>query len=156
MIVIRIDERKQHSGTPNIGVEVEPGIDDLPDTESGRMARTMLAAAGITGSGDQESWRQTIGSSGWQAVRVPISDGFHTLSCSQDCTVMVHGYDQYVSYGYPGGLNLFECIEDDHCLLPSEPYCNPNFECQADVVECEDDDGCPSIAPSCDNRFKCV
>ena len=42
----------------------------------------------------------------WQAVRVPISDGFHTLSCTETCSVMVHGYDSYVSYGYPGGLNL--------------------------------------------------
>ena len=42
----------------------------------------------------------------WMAVRVPISDGFHTLSCTDTCSVMVHGYDSYVSYGYPGGLNL--------------------------------------------------
>jgi hypothetical protein len=45
----------------------------------------------------------------WRALRVRINDGFHVLSCPSGCSVMVHGYDQYVSYGYPGGLNL----EDD-------------------------------------------
>ena len=47
-----------------------------------------------------------IGDSGWVAVSAPLSDGFHTLGCSETCSVMVHGYDQFVSYGYPGGLNL--------------------------------------------------
>ncbi|MFC1611593.1 IgGFc-binding protein [Myxococcota bacterium] len=42
----------------------------------------------------------------WRAYRVRIQDGFHVLTCAGTCSVMVHGYDQYVSYGYPGGLNL--------------------------------------------------
>ena len=42
----------------------------------------------------------------WLAARIPIGDGFHTLSCTATCSVMVHGYDSYVSYGYPGGLTL--------------------------------------------------
>ena len=42
----------------------------------------------------------------WKAVRVPIAEGLHTLECADTCSVMVHGFDQYVSYGYPGGLNL--------------------------------------------------
>ncbi|MBI5510490.1 MAG: IgGFc-binding protein [Deltaproteobacteria bacterium] len=42
----------------------------------------------------------------WKATRVLIADGFHILTCPDKCSVMVHGYDQYVSYGYPGGLNL--------------------------------------------------
>ena len=48
----------------------------------------------------------SIGASGWRALRVPIADGYHHLECSAPCSVMVHGYDRYVSYGYPGGLNL--------------------------------------------------
>lgn len=47
-----------------------------------------------------------VGTSNWRSIRVPISDGFHQLLCSEPCSLMVHGYDQYVSYGYPGGLNL--------------------------------------------------
>jgi hypothetical protein len=47
-----------------------------------------------------------IGATSWNSLRVPISDGYHELDCSLPCSVMVHGYDQYVSYGYPGGLDL--------------------------------------------------
>jgi hypothetical protein len=47
-----------------------------------------------------------IGVTSWNSLRVPISDGYHELDCSLPCSVMVHGYDQYVSYGYPGGLDL--------------------------------------------------
>jgi hypothetical protein len=47
-----------------------------------------------------------ISGTAWRAMRVRINDGFHALSCASGCSVMVHGYDQYVSYGYPGGLNL--------------------------------------------------
>ncbi len=54
-----------------------------------------------------------VGTSGWRAIRIAVSDGFHTLSCPGTCSVMVHGYDQYVSYGYPGGLNLDEEDGDD-------------------------------------------
>jgi hypothetical protein len=32
--------------------------------------------------------------------------GYHRLTGEQPFGVMVHGYDQYVSYGYPAGLNL--------------------------------------------------
>ncbi len=49
-----------------------------------------------------------VGTTGWRAIRVPISDGEHRLACPATCSVMVHGYDQYVSYGYPGGLNLLD------------------------------------------------
>ncbi|MEE2960966.1 MAG: IgGFc-binding protein [Myxococcota bacterium] len=51
---------------------------------------------------------EIVGAPGWLAVRGPVADGFHTLSCSEACSVMVHGYDSYVSYGYPGGLNLLD------------------------------------------------
>ncbi len=56
--------------------------------------------------------RALIPGTPWTAARVPISDGSHTLRCDADCSVIVHGYDQFVSYGYPGGLNL----EDDEPL----------------------------------------
>ncbi len=46
----------------------------------------------------------------WRAYRVRIAPGFHTLTCPETCSVMVHGYDQYVSYGYPGGLGLEDAL----------------------------------------------
>lgn len=47
-----------------------------------------------------------IAGSPYRALRVPLADGYHQLVCSAPCSVMVHGYDRYVSYGYPGGMNL--------------------------------------------------
>ncbi len=66
-----------------------------------------------------------IGASGWRSIRVPISDGFHNLVCPNTCSVMVHGYDQYVSYAYPGGLNLLECSRNSDCS-GSTPQCRKN------------------------------
>ena len=42
----------------------------------------------------------------WQVARFPIGDGVHLLVADEPVGVMVYGYDSYVSYGYPGGLNL--------------------------------------------------
>ena len=42
----------------------------------------------------------------WQVARFPVGDGVHLLIADEPVGVMVYGYDSYVSYGYPGGLNL--------------------------------------------------
>jgi hypothetical protein len=42
----------------------------------------------------------------WQVARYPIGDGVHFVRGSMPLAVVVYGYDSYVSYGYPGGLNL--------------------------------------------------
>ncbi|MSP71906.1 MAG: hypothetical protein EXR76_06955 [Myxococcales bacterium] len=42
----------------------------------------------------------------WQIARFPIGDGVHFILSDLPVSVIVYGYDQYVSYGYPGGLNL--------------------------------------------------
>jgi hypothetical protein len=86
---------------------------------------------------------------GWSSVRVPIGDGFHVLTCSEPCGIMVHGYDQYVSYAYPGGLNLVECAVDGDCP-PARSHCE-GFLC----VECGGDDDCPSERPRCQD-FVCT
>jgi hypothetical protein len=54
-----------------------------------------------------EEWN-TFGSREFRAARQLIADGVHRLSCSEPCGLMVYGYDRYVSYGYPGGLDLRE------------------------------------------------
>ena len=42
----------------------------------------------------------------WQVARWQIGDGVHFIQSDKPVSVIVYGYDQYVSYGYPGGLNL--------------------------------------------------
>lgn len=91
-----------------------------------------------------------IGGSEWTAYRVPIEDGFHTLTCPGTCSVMVHGYDQFVSYGYPGGLNLFECLSDGDCRAPT-PRCDTRSDAPAQFVcvGCLADEDCDAPTPFC-------
>jgi hypothetical protein len=52
-----------------------------------------------------ESW-EPVGAGAWQVARFLIGDGVHLLLSDLPVGVLVYGYDSYVSYGYPGGLNL--------------------------------------------------
>ena len=52
----------------------------------------------------------TVGSSGYQVGQVSITDGTHHLSTVQPVGLTVYGYDSYVSYGYPGGLDLKQTV----------------------------------------------
>lgn len=42
----------------------------------------------------------------YQVARFDIGDGVHFIDADAPVAVIVYGYDQYVSYGYPGGLRL--------------------------------------------------
>jgi hypothetical protein len=42
----------------------------------------------------------------WAVARLPIPAGKHTLSATQKVGLFVYGYDDDVSYGYPGGAGL--------------------------------------------------
>jgi hypothetical protein len=42
----------------------------------------------------------------YEVGRIKIGDGQHTLQCVQPCGLIVYGFDEFVSYGYPGGLDL--------------------------------------------------
>ncbi len=42
----------------------------------------------------------------WQIARFPVGAGVHFILSDEPLSIIVYGYDQYVSYGYPGGLNL--------------------------------------------------
>lgn len=53
-----------------------------------------------------ELWEPIGESLMWQVARFPIGDGVHLLVSDEPVGVIVYGYDSYVSYGYPGGLNL--------------------------------------------------
>lgn len=47
-----------------------------------------------------------VGASGYGVYRTQVSDGVHTLVSDQRMGVVVYGYDNDVSYGYPGGMGL--------------------------------------------------
>jgi len=52
-----------------------------------------------------EDW-EPVGDSAWQVSRFLIGDGVHLILSDMPVGVNVYGYDSYVSYGYPAGLNL--------------------------------------------------
>jgi hypothetical protein len=56
-----------------------------------------------------------IGSGKWAVWRLIVTDGVHTAQADQPFGVLSYGYDQYVSYGYPAGLNL-----EDLKLIPDQ------------------------------------
>ena len=53
-----------------------------------------------------ERWEPVGTGEDWQIARFGIGDGVHFVQSDVPIAVIVYGYDQYVSYGYPGGLNL--------------------------------------------------
>jgi hypothetical protein len=67
------------------------------------------AGAQIILDGNQTLALQPIGpGAAWSTVVLPISDGTHTISSVNEVKfgIVVHGYDDDVSYGYTGGLGL--------------------------------------------------
>ncbi len=62
----------------------------------------------------------SIGSSGMSCATVAVADGTHEISsAASSFGIAVYGYDQYASYGYPGGLELAEinCNEEGFAAL---------------------------------------
>ena len=53
----------------------------------------------------------------FRVARVRIEDGEHRIEASEPVGVIVYGFDSYVSYGYPGGLDL----RDLGLITPSKP-----------------------------------
>ncbi|TVQ99509.1 MAG: hypothetical protein EA398_12245 [Deltaproteobacteria bacterium] len=48
----------------------------------------------------------TFGTGGFRAARLPLAPGVQRITASAPVGAMVHGYDSFVSYGYPAGLNF--------------------------------------------------
>jgi hypothetical protein len=57
-----------------------------------------------------------IGDGTWSVFRVVLKDGVHAAQCAKPFGAIVYGYDRYVSYGYPAGLNL-----EDLKIVQEEP-----------------------------------
>jgi hypothetical protein len=53
-----------------------------------------------------DGWEPIGDGTEWRVLRFQIGDGVHFIDADQPLSVVVYGYDQYVSYGYPAGLNL--------------------------------------------------
>ncbi|MBM4319053.1 MAG: hypothetical protein FJ125_03625 [Deltaproteobacteria bacterium] len=81
---------------------------------------------------------EVAGDGDYAVARLPIEDGIHTFlsvpeegeAMGRPIGVIVYGYDQYVSYAYPGGLSLHlinSCRIDADC--PMEARCVEG-ECQ--------------------------
>ena len=49
-----------------------------------------------------------IGASGYGVYRTSVQDGIHTIWSDKKIGIVVYGYDDDVSYGYPGGMGLVE------------------------------------------------
>lgn len=53
-----------------------------------------------------DGWEPVGDGAEWQVRRFQIGDGVHFIRSDSPLSVIIYGYDQYVSYGYPAGLNL--------------------------------------------------
>ncbi len=49
-----------------------------------------------------------IGMSGFGVYRTKVADGIHNIWSDKKIGIVVYGYDDDVSYGYPGGMGLLE------------------------------------------------
>ncbi|MCB9506572.1 MAG: IgGFc-binding protein [Myxococcales bacterium] len=71
---------------------------------------TVTAPAGVEVLLDEEPISRdsftSFGDGSYEVARLRVADGVHTIRSAQPFGLMVHGYDQYVSYGYAGGLDL--------------------------------------------------
>jgi hypothetical protein len=47
-----------------------------------------------------------LGTGDYFVARIPVDDGIHTVVSTAPCGVSVYGWSNYVSYAYPGGLDL--------------------------------------------------
>jgi len=55
---------------------------------------------------------EVVGVSGLSVYRSKVEDGVHTAWSIEKFGIMVYGYDNDVSYGYPGGLGLADLTAD--------------------------------------------
>ena len=70
----------------------------------------VIAAKGtlvqLDGQFQVPAWFETVPGSTWQVARLPIQPGPHRLQADKPVGLFVYGYDDDVSYGYPGGAGL--------------------------------------------------
>jgi hypothetical protein len=48
----------------------------------------------------------TIAGQSYEFVQIPVAEGAHTVAGDEPFELLVYGYADYISYGYPGGSGL--------------------------------------------------
>jgi hypothetical protein len=68
----------------------------------------MPAGASVLLDGSETVTGNTIPTTTWTSKTIPITDGVHRIESTNGTKfgIMVHGHDDDVSYGYPGGMAL--------------------------------------------------
>ncbi len=66
------------------------------------------AAVALDGVDVLPGYFEPISAAGYSVYRDRLEPGAHTITSDEPAGVIVYGYDQYVSYGYTGGLDLAE------------------------------------------------
>ena len=64
------------------------------------------ASVTLDGTALLTSGFQTVQTTTWTVARLPIGAGKHALTSNKKVGLFVYGYDDDVSYGYPGGAGL--------------------------------------------------
>jgi len=64
------------------------------------------ATVSLDGTGLGPGDFTSIAAGQFVVARTVVSDGIHRISSSHKIGIMVYGWDQYVSYGYAGGMNV--------------------------------------------------
>lgn len=62
--------------------------------------------ATVTVDGASLSGWEKLPSGNWQVARRSLNAGSHALTSDEKVGLYVYGWDTYVSYGYPGGMNI--------------------------------------------------
>lgn len=70
-----------------------------------QIIRPAGATVNLDGAAVSNGSFRSVGSN-WEVGHVEVSPGVHTLDSSEAFGIQAYGFDNAVSYGYPGGLNL--------------------------------------------------
>jgi hypothetical protein len=98
------------------GTEVrDEGLQFAPAKEILKQVKD-AGVKGPTELGPRWGQRALVGTGAYEVWRLVVADGVHVAQCVEPFGVIAYGYDQYVSYGYPAGLNL-----DDLKLVSEVP-----------------------------------
>lgn len=104
------------AGTGDPSMSITPPVEQyrtdyiflVPTNYNGGNFVNITAPAGTSVSldGNPVGGFVPVGSGKYVVAKISVGAGTHTIVADKPVGITVHGYDQYVSYAYPGGLNL--------------------------------------------------